>query len=327
MQLPTALLLLLPLANAERITVGGESAGWIVQPYAPIAARVGDTLVFSYAGQSSGGYHDVMLVDNEVCDFSGGTMLDESGLTALSLSPNSRPVAQRRPVGAGFEYGLTSVGTFTFACTKSNHCAQGQQVTVTVAPATGVRHVVGGATGWTHHGSYSSMASPLTLSVGDTLVFDYNGWGPYAGGVSGGYHDVVLADSESCDFSGCSFGLDALQRDVTDCSAAPGTTVLDMSGTLDYTLTQPGTFIFTTTKQAYCSGGQRLVVTVGDGSAPVASQCSRTSDVDGDLDVDVGDLLALLGAFGGVLNAGTAFELWVDVNGLLGLLGDFGRGC
>ena len=40
--------------------------------YDDVTAAVGDVLSFSYTG----GYHDVMLVDNGNCDFSGGTMLD-----------------------------------------------------------------------------------------------------------------------------------------------------------------------------------------------------------------------------------------------------------
>ena len=59
-------------AAGTRHEIGG-GAGWIVQgAYDDITAAVGDILSFSYTG----GYHDVMLVDNGNCDFSGGTMLD-----------------------------------------------------------------------------------------------------------------------------------------------------------------------------------------------------------------------------------------------------------
>ena len=62
----------LQAAAGTRHEIGG-GAGWIVQgAYDDITAAVGDILSFSYTG----GYHDVMLVDNGNCDFSGGTMLD-----------------------------------------------------------------------------------------------------------------------------------------------------------------------------------------------------------------------------------------------------------
>ena len=65
------------LQAGTRHEIGG-GAGWIVQgAYDDITAAVGDILSFSYTG----GYHDVMLVDNGNCDFSGGTMLD--GATRL----------------------------------------------------------------------------------------------------------------------------------------------------------------------------------------------------------------------------------------------------
>ena len=92
-----------PGGGGARIDVGGDN-GWIVQgAYDDISASVGDTLVFSYTA----GYHDVMLIDNTDCDFSGGTMLDETG---------------------SFEFTLTEPGEFIFACTKGSHCASGQQI-------------------------------------------------------------------------------------------------------------------------------------------------------------------------------------------------------
>eukprot|EP01043_Picozoa_sp_COSAG02_P020966 COSAG02_NODE_1051_length_14956_cov_3.414216_13_plen_382_part_00 len=326
--LPLLLQLAPVLVAAERIEVGG-AAGWANDHdhFAPISAHVGDTLIFRYTA----GEHDVVVVDGASAPcaaLSVGTLLDSTGTTALAEAPGSRPVAERRPVGAGYEHMLTQVGTFTFAC--SMHCTAGQHVTVTVTPATGERIIVGGVAGWTHHQNYV----PLSASVGDTLVFSYNGWGPYAGlGVQGGYHDVVLVESvDSCDFSGCVMSLDNAQRDVTDCSGATGVTVLDMSGTFDFAVQQPGTYVFTTTKRNYCADGQRLIVTVpgGDGATAgqLAADCpSRTSDVDNDRDVDVADLLTLLAAFGESLHAATAYEFLVDVAGLLGLLADFGRSC
>ena len=84
----------------ETIVVGG-SDGWIVQAgnalYGEITANVGDTLQFNYEQ----GHHDVMLVDNENCDFTNGQMVDESG---------------------SFSWTITEPGTYTFACTIGDHC-------------------------------------------------------------------------------------------------------------------------------------------------------------------------------------------------------------
>ena len=100
-----------PLAAGQTIEVGGD-AGWVVMPgnavYEPITANIGDILLFGYNQY----YHDVMLVDNEDCDFSAGTMLDETG---------------------HLEYEITAAGTYTFVCTRGDHCSGGnQQITVTV---------------------------------------------------------------------------------------------------------------------------------------------------------------------------------------------------
>eukprot|EP01043_Picozoa_sp_COSAG02_P062874 COSAG02_NODE_8783_length_2448_cov_2.970626_2_plen_377_part_01 len=101
-----------PVTVGQTIEVGGD-AGWVVQPgnavYDLIMANIGDTLVFAYNEY----YHDVMLIGNENCDFSSGTMLDETGY---------------------LEFEITAAGTYTFACTRGDHCSAGnQQVTVTVA--------------------------------------------------------------------------------------------------------------------------------------------------------------------------------------------------
>ena len=103
-----------PAAVAPQIQIGGSN-GWIVQgAYDDVTAAVGDVLSFSYTA----GYHDVMLIQegNDACDFSGGSLLDETG---------------------SFQFTLTEPGEFVFACTKGSHCAGGaQHVRVSVpAPA------------------------------------------------------------------------------------------------------------------------------------------------------------------------------------------------
>ena len=93
----------------ETIVIGGSS-GWVVkagnQVYEDIVANVGDILQFTY----SSAYHDVVLVDNENCDFSAGTLVDETG---------------------DFAWQIPEPGTYIFACGRGNHCSSGnQQVTV-----------------------------------------------------------------------------------------------------------------------------------------------------------------------------------------------------
>jgi rhodanese-related sulfurtransferase/plastocyanin len=104
---------LLPAASAQQTIVVGGSDGWVVKPgnaaYDDIIANVGDTLQFTY----SSWYHDVMLVDNENCDFTNGQMVDETG---------------------DFAWTVEEPGTYIFACARSDHCSAGnQQVTVRVA--------------------------------------------------------------------------------------------------------------------------------------------------------------------------------------------------
>lgn len=93
----------------ETIVIGGSS-GWVVKAgnaaYEDIVANVGDILQFTY----SSAYHDVVLVDNENCDFSAGTLVDETG---------------------DFAWQIPEAGTYIFACGRGNHCSSGnQQVTV-----------------------------------------------------------------------------------------------------------------------------------------------------------------------------------------------------
>ena len=91
-----------------------RAAGIVQGAYDDVTAAVGDVLSFSYTA----GYHDVMLIQegNDACDFSGGSLLDETG---------------------SFQFALTEPGEFVFACTKGSHCAGGaQHVRVSVpAPA------------------------------------------------------------------------------------------------------------------------------------------------------------------------------------------------
>ena len=101
--------------TGETIVIGGGE-GWVVKPgnaaYENIVANVGDTLQFTY----SSNYHDVMLVDNENCDFSTGQLVDDTG---------------------DFAWTIPEPGTYIFACSRGSHCASGnQQITVTVPAST-----------------------------------------------------------------------------------------------------------------------------------------------------------------------------------------------
>ena len=95
----------------EVIVIGGDS-GWTVRPgnapFENIEANVGDMLQFTHGSN----YHDVTLVDNEDCDFSAGTMVDNTG---------------------DLLWTVPGPGTYIFACSRGNHCSSGnQQITVTV---------------------------------------------------------------------------------------------------------------------------------------------------------------------------------------------------
>lgn len=101
--------------TGETIVIGGDQ-GWVVRPgnaaYEDVVANVGDTLQFTY----SSNYHDVMLVDNENCDFSTGQLVDDTG---------------------DFAWTIPEPGTYIFACSRGSHCASGnQQITVTVPAST-----------------------------------------------------------------------------------------------------------------------------------------------------------------------------------------------
>jgi hypothetical protein len=92
-----------------------------------VAARVGDTLIFSYEGD-----HNLYLVGNEQCDFSSAVAIDEY---TGGLSDGVYDSGITRRMRGGTEHELTTVGTFVFACTVGSHCTDGQQVVVTVEPA------------------------------------------------------------------------------------------------------------------------------------------------------------------------------------------------
>ena len=127
-----------PAAPApQTIEVGGQD-GWVVKPqnapYDDIVANVGDTISFTY----SSNYHDVMLVDNENCDFSSGTLVDDTG---------------------SFSWVIPEAGTYTFVCTRGDHCSSGnQQVTVTVAGDTAAVVCVG------------DVVADLIIDVADLLA-------------------------------------------------------------------------------------------------------------------------------------------------------------
>jgi hypothetical protein len=115
-----------PGTEPSIIRIGG-AAGWAVQPYAPVSARVGDTLIFTHEGD-----HNLYLVDNEQCDFVSAVGIDEY---TGGLSDGVYDSGITRRMRGGTEHELTTVGRFVFACTRGSHCANGQQVVVTVEPA------------------------------------------------------------------------------------------------------------------------------------------------------------------------------------------------
>lgn len=93
------------ISQSQMIMIGG-SDGWVVKPdnavYEDINANVGDIIHFIY----SSWYHDVVLVDNENCDFTNGQVLDETG---------------------NFQWIVPEPGTYIFACGREDHCLTGNQ--------------------------------------------------------------------------------------------------------------------------------------------------------------------------------------------------------
>jgi predicted neutral ceramidase superfamily lipid hydrolase len=84
-------------------------------------------LIFVYEGD-----HNLYLVDNEQCDFVSAVAIDEY---TGGLSDGVYDSGITRRMRGGTEHELSTVGTFVFVCTRDNHCANGQQVVVTVEPA------------------------------------------------------------------------------------------------------------------------------------------------------------------------------------------------
>jgi plastocyanin len=261
--------------------------------YDDITAAIGDVIVFQY----DGGVHDVMLLDNQACDFTGGERVQESA-TESRIAGNFAGGTFLLPLDDGLwvstvEYAITEPGDYTFVCTFNSHCRTGgMQVRVHVpAPGAPVPEtiVVGGSDGWIVKPG-NAVYDDITVNAGDTISFEYNSY----------YHDVMLVDNQNCDFS--------------------AGVMLDESGSFDW-VAEAGTYTFACTRGAHCSSGnQQITVTVVD--------C--VGDVTGDLIVDVNDLLGLLGAFGqsgGELAADINADMMVDVSDLLTLLGEFGSTC
>lgn len=127
------------VAAPQTFEVGGAQ-GWVVKPgnavYDDIVANVGDVIQFTY----SSSYHDVMLVDDSAngCDFTNGQLVDDTG---------------------SFAWTIPAAGTFTFSCTRSNHCSSGnQQVTVIAAAAAAPAVCVG------------DVIADLVIDVNDLLA-------------------------------------------------------------------------------------------------------------------------------------------------------------
>ena len=282
-----------PVAGAPQTIEVGGAQGWVVkpqnQPYDDIMATVGDTISFSY----SSFYHDVMLVSNDQCDFSSGTLVDDTG---------------------SFSWVIPAAGSYTFACTRGDHCGAGnQQVTViatdaagapappaplTAAPVT-IEVEINAGNGWVVNAGNAPYPD-ISANVGDTLSFTY----------SSSYHDVVRVDNANCDLS--------------------AGTVVDETGSFQYVVqaSDPAQIIFACGRGSHCVDGQQVAVNVaGTGGGAAAVLC--VGDVVADLIVDVNDLLALLGAFGqsGQNNADFNGDMLVDVSDLLSVLAEFGRTC
>ena len=122
--------------------------------------------------------------------------------------------------------------------------------------------------------------------------------------------------------------------DNQDCDFDNGI-MLDETGSFQW-VAEPGTYIFACTRVGWpmgdhcASGKQQVTVIVQDtGGSVEAPVCE--GDVDGDMMVNISDLLALLGQFGRAGDAITIVDVVpdfvIDINDLLMLLSQFGGSC
>ncbi|KAK9815494.1 hypothetical protein WJX72_004597 [[Myrmecia] bisecta] len=105
--------MLLAVAHARDIIVGG-APGWDLGiAYEPISATVGDVLVFKYAS----GQHNVFEIPASSCD----TTSKGNQVAGFTQAPARVP--------------LTAAGVKFYACSVPGHCSAGMLVTVNTSPA------------------------------------------------------------------------------------------------------------------------------------------------------------------------------------------------
>ncbi|KAJ8900213.1 hypothetical protein K2173_024853 [Erythroxylum novogranatense] len=114
-------------------------------------------------------------------------------------------------------------------------------VLVLAAPAVyAADHTVGGSSGWTNFGTdYTTWSAGETFSVGDTLVFNYDG-------NTHGVSEVSQSDYNSCSSSNAIMTYN--------------------DGATTITLSKAGPMYFICPTAGHCSGGMKLAVNVGSAS-------------------------------------------------------------
>ncbi|CAI0414023.1 unnamed protein product [Linum tenue] len=116
------------------------------------------------------------------------------------------------------------------------------------AEASAKQYVVGDERGWTNNFDYATWAEGKTFFVGDSLVFNY----------PAGKHNVFKVNGT--DFQDCAKPL----------AAAPPLT----SGSDEIPLKTAGKKWYICGVSGHCASGQKLVITVSEGSAPPAGYSS-----------------------------------------------------
>ncbi|CAI0417402.1 unnamed protein product [Linum tenue] len=116
------------------------------------------------------------------------------------------------------------------------------------AKAWAKQYVVGDERGWTNNFDYATWAEGKTFFVGDSLVFNY----------PAGKHNVFKVNGT--DFQDCAKPL----------AAAPPLT----SGSDEIPLKTAGKKWYICGVSGHCASGQKLVITVSEGSAPPAGYSS-----------------------------------------------------
>ena len=246
----------------------------------------GTTLVFKYST-----HHDVWIHPTASslasCDYNNGaTQL--AGRQDGSGCANEANLTCMR-AAAGFEHRIRTPGTYYFSCSVSDHCANGQRLTVTVLPTSAPvpQHPMNVVVPyWTDDAGYCKDSTvpgfigyggrhrpfglrPISLLTGQNLVFKFST-----------HHDVwahpTLESLQACDYSSA-IQL-AGQSDGGGCQNDEDLACIAASTGYTLTPTQDEMYLSCSVHD-HCENGQRLVVKVLPAPCPHEGTTGTEIDV------------------------------------------------